>query len=108
MHRTCFWRPLLRWQILHETLRFKLNTSIAVVQALICLHNFIITDELTQEEDNRPYLNGFEVRDENFGEVDVVEADNGGGNEEDVCPPFALRQRELLTDYFLSAAGAIP
>lgn len=35
---------------------FKLETSIAVVQALVCLHNFIITRELAADEEFRQYF----------------------------------------------------
>ncbi|XP_051176790.1 uncharacterized protein LOC127291632 [Leptopilina boulardi] len=45
-----------RWQILQNKMAFKLSTSIAVVQAVVCLHNFIITRELATDEDYRNYF----------------------------------------------------
>lgn len=45
-----------RFQILQNKMAFKLKTSIAVVQALVCPHNFIITRELESEEEYREYF----------------------------------------------------
>ncbi|XP_043462833.1 protein ALP1-like [Leptopilina heterotoma] len=45
-----------RWQILKNKMSFKLKTSIAVVQALVCLHNFIITRELVANEGYQHYF----------------------------------------------------
>ncbi|XP_043465831.1 uncharacterized protein LOC122500793 [Leptopilina heterotoma] len=45
-----------RWKILQSKMSFKLETSIAVVQSLVCLHNYIITRELSDDEEFRQYF----------------------------------------------------
>lgn len=93
-----------RWQILHRSLDFKLETSISIVQALVCLHNFILTDELVQEEEHRLYAPPNVVgRNENHGPEaeDEVEEEVGNG------PRQAVQQRQILADYFDSEEGAL-
>lgn len=78
---------------------FKLTNSITIVQALVCLHNFLITDELLLDEDNRMY----------------ADRDVRGNGEEDGRPIFeefnvpanVFAQRNLLADYFNSEEGAL-
>lgn len=54
---------------------FKLKTSIAVVQALVCLHNFIITRELAGPEDCQQYFPE-RLMGQFVGENEAAEDDN--------------------------------
>ncbi|XP_043474440.1 uncharacterized protein LOC122506371 [Leptopilina heterotoma] len=92
------------FQLLKQTLRFKLETSIKIVLAAVCLHNFLITrrmergeniDFSTQEE--RPEVLVFGDREETQEEEEVEEDQFGDG---------AIHQREVLMNYFMSEAGA--
>ncbi|XP_043466356.1 uncharacterized protein LOC122501147 [Leptopilina heterotoma] len=85
------------WQILHKKLSFKLDTSIAIVEALVCLHNFILNKKLERGEN-------FEWDRSTFHRINpTVDPDI----EEDVIPQNRFEFRERLADYFQSEAGAI-
>ncbi|XP_043471848.1 protein ALP1-like [Leptopilina heterotoma] len=43
------------WRILQTTLSFKLRTSILIVKCLLCLHNFLLSKESQEPEENRKY-----------------------------------------------------
>lgn len=45
-----------KWKILQQPMNFKLETTNTIVMALICLHNFIITQELSGHT-NKSYTN---------------------------------------------------
>lgn len=88
-----------RWQVLNNRLDFKLKTTEAIIKACICLHNFLITDELPKEKSSRPYIipsTGNRREDENNLPID-----------EEVFPENAINQREILTNYFNSPEGGI-
>ncbi|XP_051173476.1 uncharacterized protein LOC127289535 [Leptopilina boulardi] len=99
-----------RWKILQSKMCFKLETSIAIVQALVCLHNFIITRELAADEEFRLYflerqMNHFSRQNrasENEGyiidnEIPLNDRENVMGNDD--IDENALRN--LLTNYFV-------
>lgn len=43
------------WRILQTTLSFKLQTSIIIVKCWLCLHNFLLSKESQEPEENRKY-----------------------------------------------------
>ena len=45
-----------RWRILESALDWKLETSEIIVLALVCMHNYLITDELNIQENLRHYI----------------------------------------------------
>ncbi|XP_033212149.1 uncharacterized protein LOC117169752 [Belonocnema kinseyi] len=93
------------WRILHTALSFKLNKSIAIVQALICLHNFILDDELPRKDVDRQYLRPLRYAHLNLRDVPLrarQEENVPAGNEEEIIPPHVIQHREMLTDYFVS------
>ncbi|XP_033209604.1 uncharacterized protein LOC117168230 [Belonocnema kinseyi] len=91
-----------RWQILQNRLDYKLETSISIVRALVCLHSFIIADELPQRERNR--LNGVPTARGRYRE-DLVE--NEIIDEEVNIPADVEEQSETLADYFTLPEGGL-
>lgn len=101
-----------RWQILLSTINLNPENSIAIVKALICLHNFImITNEEMDMPDARLYCppNFVDHMDEENGEWRFIREDNfladitrlGSNN----ASRRATEQRNILKDYFLSPIG---
>lgn len=45
-----------KWKILQQPMNFKIETTHVIVMALVCLHNFIITQQLTSHS-NQSYTN---------------------------------------------------
>ena len=86
------------WQILHRHLYHKLETSINIVKALVCLNNFIISNELPEKANNRRY--GAPVRRHEVEERLLNEDYNN-------FPANNIRQREILADYFNSPKGEL-
>lgn len=43
------------WRILQTTLNLKLRTSINIVKCLLCLHNFLLSKEAQEPEENKKY-----------------------------------------------------
>lgn len=92
-----------KWQILHKTLGFNLETSINIVKCLICLHNFLITCELNNAEENKKYAN--EKLWNNFAwnrniiETTQQESEENNGEEND-CHSDEWKIRDILTSYF--------
>lgn len=93
-----------RWQILHKRLDFKLETSFAVVQALVCLHNFILSDELVREDENRLYAPSNLI---NRNGNNEDEEEDQGEEENNNGPREAVQQRPTLAEYFDSEEGAL-
>lgn len=103
-----------RWQILHSTICLNPENAIAIVKALICLHNFImITDEEMSEMPNaRLYCppNFVDHMDQENGEwrnnignnVVLDDITRFGSNN---ASRRATEQRDILKDYFLSPTG---
>ena len=53
-----------KWKILESAIDFKLQTTETIVMALICLHNFIITEETDFHDDvdnNANHKNGIGI-----------------------------------------------
>lgn len=88
-----------KWQILQKSMNLKIDTSVAVVQAIVCLHNFIITDELPLKECERQYC--------------VPKNRNANCNtdfnmeEEEIVYDVAYDVRQQLASYFFSPEGQI-
>ena len=95
-----------RWRILHTSISFKVRTSIAIVQALVCLHNFILEDELPPQENARYYA--FPPKDFEIPTNPVLPEENiATDNEGDAISHHVIQQRKILSDYFMSEAGAL-
>ncbi|XP_043479980.1 putative nuclease HARBI1 [Leptopilina heterotoma] len=89
-----FGRICSKFQILEDRLDFKVDTSVEIVKAIICLHNLIITEEMNAMEYDEPVINAPNVVDFE-GEEDMEANDD------------AVRQREILREYFTSGEGQI-
>jgi len=104
-----------RWRILQKPIALKLNTVEKIVQAVTCLHNYII---ITNLQNNYYFHEGMIDREAANGELipgswrtEIEE--NGfihplgrvGANTGTVA---LMRQRETLTRYFVSERGSIP
>ena len=68
------------------------------MKALVCLHNFIITNELPEKANNRRY--GVPVRRHEVEERLLNEDYNN-------LPANVIRQCEILADYFNSPEGEL-
>lgn len=102
-----------RWQILVHTICLNTENAIAVIKALICLHNFImITDEEMSMPNARLYCppnfvdsmdneNGEwrNMRKDNVTFVDITRLGSNNASER------AKTQRTILKNYFLSPIG---
>lgn len=106
---------MVRWRILQKPIALKLNTVEKIVQAITCLHKYIISTNL---QNNYYFHEGMIDREAANGELipgswrtEIEE--NGfihplgrvGANTGTVAP---MRQRETLTRYFVSEKGSIP
>lgn len=80
---------------------FKVENSITVVQALVCLHNFLITQELLVDEKERMYTQGNQCRQN-------VNNENNHNEEDNFEIPYDVQeQRNILAKYFSSEEGAL-
>jgi len=104
-----------RWRILEKPISVKLQTTEMILQAIICLHNFIIT---TGSNNNYYLHEGIADREGPNGELiegnwrNVVRG-NGFINRmgrigTNVGAAAAMRQRDSLAHYFISEEGSIP
>lgn len=104
-----------RWRILQKPLALKLSTVEKVIQAVTCLHNYIITTNIA----NNQYLYEGSVDQEDVnGEIIPGNWRNIVGENNFINPlgriganigtAAAIRQREILTQYFISEQGIIP
>lgn len=106
---------MARWRILQKPIALKLNTVEKIVQAITCLHNYIIRTNL---QNNYYFHEGMIDREAANGELipgswrtEIEE--NGsihplgrvGANTGTVA---AMRQRETFARYFVSEKGSIP
>ncbi|XP_071559875.1 putative nuclease HARBI1 isoform X1 [Temnothorax nylanderi] len=103
-----------RWQIFQGSICFKLETVEAIVQATCCLHNFIIS---TNYLNNRYIQEDFIDREGPNGELiegvwrssiqhsAINRVGRVGANIGSVA---AMRQRDILAQYFVSDDGSIP
>ena len=94
-----------RWRIYESPLDWKLESTEVIILATICMHNYLITDELNEEELRRRYTQN-DDRDFNNDEDDQDEHFEGDIN--DVNLNNALQMRNILADYFISPNGQIP
>lgn len=82
-----------KWKILQQAMNFKLETTNAVVMALVCLHNFIITQELSGQQQSyttsKPNEANFQLDGLNVN-VDVD------------CDADGMRIRSYLTRFLVS------
>lgn len=85
---------------MHRRLDFNLDKSVNIVQALVCLHNYIIEDEVMTN--TRRY--GVPVASENRrGQDEGVIY-----NEDEIdVPEDGARLRNILEDYFTSTQGEL-
>lgn len=102
-----------RWKILQRPLAVKLSSAEAIIQAVVCLHNFIMT------ENNKQYFpHGIVDFETNDGEI-ILGSWRGTVGVNNLLHPLgriganfgtaaAVRQRESLAQYFVSDEGSIP
>lgn len=104
-----------RWRILQQPIALKVNTVEKIIQALTCLHNYIISTNLR----NNQYIHdGIVDRDGPNGTIipgnwRQIMAENGFMNDlgrigANVGTAAAMKQRDTLADYFVSEEGSIP
>lgn len=104
-----------RWRILEKPLALKLSTIETIIQAVTCLHNYIIT---TNTANNQYLYEGMVDHEDANGEIipgnwrNLVR-ENGnfinplGRIGANVGTAAAIRQREILTQYFVFEEGSI-
>lgn len=92
-----------RWRLLLGMLLLKLETSINIVKCVICLHNFLMTKELNEDDEEKLYANARFVNKihQQFGieENEVQDEEEGEG----IANEVALTKdkvREALATYF--------
>ncbi|XP_043472029.1 putative nuclease HARBI1 [Leptopilina heterotoma] len=90
------------WQILKQPLKYHLETSIKVVLATVCLHNFVITRKLQRGE--RIDIPVFR---RNADDRAMNEEEEDENAEHERIPRNAMDQLQLLTRYLNSNAGAM-
>lgn len=104
-----------RWQIFQGSMRFKVETAETIVQATCCLHNFIIStnssnnhyiqeDVLDREDANGELIEG-NWRNLISQHPAINRIGRVGANIGSIA---AMRQRDILAQYFISAEGSIP
>ncbi|KAM0728892.1 Protein ALP1-like [Formica fusca] len=103
-----------RWRILQKPLNVKLETAELIVQAVTCLHNYIID---TGSNDNQ-YLHEDIDREGSNGEIiagnwrNLIRENNFinplGRVGANIGTVTAMRQRDALARYFISEQGSIP
>lgn len=83
------------WQILHRSLNFKLEMSINIVKCLLCLHNFLLSNELEKTPENRKYASVELLKKirENYesSENEIINIEDDEGNEENEVNDGAKR-----------------
>lgn len=87
-----------RLKILHKALYFNIETSIIIVKCLVCLHNFIISQEMNLPEENKMHASESFIKkncDDNVTEID----DNEEEEDQNLCPA-EIKIRDILTTYF--------
>lgn len=106
---------VVRWRILQKPLALKLNTAEKIVQAITCLHNYIMSTNLQNNSYFHERMIDREIAD---GEIipgswrNEIE-ENGFMNPvgrvgANIGTAAAMRQRETLARYFVSEQGSIP
>lgn len=107
-----------RWAILQNPIRLKLSTAEAIIQAITCLHNFILTMNMEQHDQEacHRYENVADERGPNgvVTDGDWRRANMGNGLENvgrigaNVGTVTAIKQRDTMAQYFISNEGAVP
>lgn len=104
-----------RQRILHKPLALQLSTVEKIIQAVTCLHNYIIITNIT----NNQYLSKKSVDQEDANST-IIPGDQRNVIEEhgfinplgrigaNIGTAAAIRQREILTQYFVLEEGSIP
>lgn len=102
-----------RWRILHKPLMHKLKVSTYIVQAIVCLHNFILTEQLRGTDMNEHNItaernispqNDAEIPEQDLQDEQIYNDHMENENE------FVLdcqRQRQVLTNYFMTEVNAM-
>ena len=97
-----------RWRVLLSTMQQMPVNAQIIVEACVCLHNFIRLRnpaiqniQLDAEDGEHNLIPGAWRQDANLPDLDVPQ----GGNRDTV---LAKRQRDYLSDYFNSPAGCVP
>ncbi|XP_031789426.1 protein ALP1-like isoform X1 [Nasonia vitripennis] len=87
-----------KWRILESPVDWKLKNIETVIMALICLHNFLITEEMSKDEAERKYVfHPYNI--ENEAEIGIYLGDE---------PEDATSIRNTLKDFFCSHLGSLP
>lgn len=63
-----------RFRVLLGVISLKLETSINIVKCLVCLHNFLMKSEITEDENKKSYAN-VKLVDQLFKEIQSKEND---------------------------------
>ena len=85
-----------RWRILQFPINFMLATNEYLSTALMCIHNFLITTELTLENSERRYSN-YDERGEIENNIVIDDSDQVNVN--------GIMVRNTLTEYLSSEEG---
>lgn len=94
-----------KWRIFRRPIETNVSTAINIVQATICLHNFLITRDLTRRMEQRTYLVDIPIQNINcFRELHSSE--NNPEIVEDNMFRSGYVVRDLFTQYFCTS-GAI-
>lgn len=109
-----------KWRVFHVPLNFKLQTSMDIVKAAVCLHNFLISVELNENIKDRRYITD-EFVDRTLKDGSIIPGDwrnYADINNEDenivnqnikipeiVLTMTAMNHRDQLADYFYTDAG---
>lgn len=98
----CFGILKARWQIIRRGLSCNAENATYMINALVCLHNFIMTEE---ENLPKPYRKYSKLNDEPLSD----ELQSLRFSDEEIAAEerrTAQEQRDLLRDYFVSHTGA--
>lgn len=88
-----------KWRILESALDWKLINCDTLVMSLICLHKFLITNEMDMEDPQKRYkLQRYEI----VNPTDEIRIYLGDNRED------AVHMRNRLKDYFMSSYGRVP
>ena len=93
-----------RWKIFESPLDWKLESSEIIILSTICMHNYLITDEMNLEEHYRRYIH---TQQDNI-DLNNLEEDDNDVDLNQAHLNHAVRMRNRLAEYFVSPVGEIP
>lgn len=88
-----------KWRILRKLIETGVDTAISIVQATVCLHNFLITRDLTRPMKERTYLVQ-DLRDILSQQVDCSQELHSPENSLEIISQTGSIARNLFTQYF--------